>query len=64
MAMPDGWIFEGDLDQAPSAIDFEPYRYLTTQDQWDNYTNEEANEFEMKLRGFLQYMSKTKTLHL
>lgn len=58
MAMPDGWIFEGDLDQAPSAIDFEPYRYITTQEQWDNYTNEEANDFEMRLRGFLQYMKE------
>lgn len=58
MAMPDGWIFEGDLDKAPSAIDFEPYRYLTTQDQWDNYTNEEANEFEVRLRRFLEYMKQ------
>ena len=58
MAMPDGWIFEGDLDQAPSAIDREPYRYLTTQEQWDNYTNEEANEFELRLRGFLEYMKE------
>lgn len=65
MTDSEGWIFS---DLEPKKVhDFpdsiEPYMLLTTQEQWDNFSDMEAYDFEKRLREFLKYLSEHSKYH-
>lgn len=55
-----GWIFDDDEDKpVPTRetewpVDIEPYLLMGSQEQWDDYSNMEAYEFEKRLRKFIE----------
>ena len=61
MAMPDGWILPEDTQPAAASASVfsHPYRVLTTAEQWENFTNEVAVDFERRLRELLGMMKRS-----
>lgn len=54
-----GWIFSDGKKPEPQEkwpVSSEPYMLLTTDEQWENYSDAEAYDFEVRLRAFLEYM--------
>ena len=62
MATPDGWISEEDVNSYSNKGklfgDDLPFYLLTTPEEWNNFNDDDAVDFERRLRAFLKYMSE------